>query len=236
MKSGGEKSGSLEKILERDRIKVATEGAYPPFNYYDESNQLIGYDIDIIKEIADRMDIELKLISVPWVDIFEELKNKEVDLIIAAITITPERAQEMLFTDSYFKTGQAIVIKQSNTDIQGPEDLADKKVGTQVGTTSTEEAIKYADNIKFITYNEGTSAISDLKKEIIDATVMDFEAANQIVKEDGELKIVGGLLSEEYYGIAMNRENIALMERINKILKEMEEDGTITKLEDKWFN
>ena len=226
--------GTLSKILKSQKIIVGTEGSYPPFNYYNEENELIGFDIDVIKEISKRMEIEIKLEAIPWIELFNKLKKNEVDLIIAAITITPERSQEMLFSDSYFKTGQVIIIKKSNTEINKPEDLSDKKVGTQVGTTSTEEALKYASNIKFITYDEAPHAIEDLKKDILDAAIIDFEVATEIVKNNDELKIIGDLLSEEYYGIAMDRENIELMQKINEILQEMQDDGTMDELKEKW--
>jgi ABC-type amino acid transport substrate-binding protein len=238
IKSGNQVSEntSFKKIIQKGKMIVGTEGAYPPFNYYNKENELISYDIDVMKEIAKRMDVKIEVKAIPWVNLFEELEKNKVDLIIAAITITPERSQKMLFSEAYFKTGQTILIKKSNTQINSPENLSDKKVGTQVGTTSTQEALKYASNIKFITYNKNEDAIKDLEDEILDAVILDYEVANQITKNNNELKTVGNLLSEEYYGIAMNRENIELMQKINEILEEMQEDGTIDELKKKWFN
>ncbi|MCK4997729.1 transporter substrate-binding domain-containing protein [Candidatus Pacearchaeota archaeon] len=222
--------------LKKENLKVGVGGEFPPFSYYDENNKLTGLDIELIKEIAKRMEMNVEFIAIPWVEIFDEVKDKNVDIIIDAITITPERSQEMLFSDSYFLTGQSLVIKENNIEINSAKDLENKKVGTQVGSTGMERVMGYAKNIQFITYDNAFDSIEPLKRGTIDAIVVDFEVANKWVKNDNKLKISGDLLSEEYYGIAMDRNNMELMEKINNILREMKNDGTLDKLKEKWIN
>lgn len=219
----------------KDKLLVGVGGEFPPFSYYDENNELVGFDIDLIKEIAKRMNMRIELRAIPWIEIFDEVKAGKVDVIIDAITITPERSQEMLFSDSYFLTGQALIIKKDNIEINSAEDLGNKKVGTQVGSTGIEGVIDYAKNIQFITYDNIFDSIEYLKKGTLDAVVIDFEIAKKITEDYDELKITGNLLSEEYYGMVMDRNNIELMEKINRILQEIKDDGTLDEFQKKWF-
>ncbi|MCK4997726.1 amino acid ABC transporter substrate-binding protein [Candidatus Pacearchaeota archaeon] len=227
---------SFVKIKDKEIIKIGTGGEAPPHSYYNEDDELTGYDIELIKEIMKRLDIGIEFIIIPWTEIFNDMKAGKVDVIIDGITITPERSQEMLFSDSYFLTGQALIVKKENTDIISAEDLDDKKVGTQIGTTSAKEAMKYASNIKFITYEGTLTAIEDLRKNTIDAAITDFGVANKIIKENDDLKIIGDLLSKEHYGIVTQKNNIALIDEINEVLQEIKDDGTLDKLETKWFS
>jgi len=224
---------SLKNVLESGTLVIGTDATYPPMEYLDENNEIIGFDIDFIKEISSSLNVNPEVKSIEWDNIFNDVKSGEVDVIISSITITTERSEEMLFSDPYFNGGQVIVTLESQEIIFGQEDLREKKVGVQIDTTSQNEAEKYTSLVEV--YPDYEQATKDLLSRKIDAIIIDYVAGNEIVKLDNGLKIVGDPLTQEFYGIATKETNYALIEEINSIIRQMKRDGRIDELKDKWF-
>ncbi len=227
---------SLIDVQASGKLVVGAIPDYPPMEYIDESGEFVGYDLDVTREIAAQMGVATEFKQIPWGELFDAVKSGEVDIIISAITITPERQEEMLFSVPYFDAGQVITVRVENDDIKGPEDLNGTKVGVSAGTTCEQAVLEYADRESVIGYPGYEEIIEDLKAGEIDALVTDLIGSSGYVKENpDDLKMVGEPFTQEYYGIATNLDNVALMDEINKILRNMKTTGKLKDLKSTWL-
>jgi polar amino acid transport system substrate-binding protein len=217
------------------KIRVATDATWPPFEYVDEETmEIVGFDIDLFTAIAEAADLDVEFLNVAFDPLLAGIAQCQYDAAISSITITPERAQEMLFSDPYFEAGQLITVRIDNTDITGKEDLAGKVAGAQIGTTGSFE-IEAIEGATLKTYDEIGLAFQDLMNGQIDAIVADSPLTLGYVNANPDkLKTVGDLLTSESYGIAVCKDNPELLEKINQGLAKVKADGTIDELIDKW--
>jgi len=239
--NGEDTDPSLSNVLDAGVIKVGSDVPYPPMEYFDEEGNIIGFDVDVIAEIAQRLGVTATVIDYDWGDIFDAVISGEVDVIISSITITLDREEEygIMFSNPYFQCGQVIIVNESS-NVSGPENLSGLVVGAQVNTTSEQEALKYTNSLLVITYKnyteyEDRGIIYDLKNGTLDAIIVDYVVALNIVQDDPLLKIVGDHLTEEFFGIATKEGNVALINAIGDAIKEMQQDGTLDTIEDKWI-
>lgn len=234
--SGNGVSGpTITRIKESGKLVVATDATYPPMEYVNENKEIVGYDIDVAKEIADSLDVELEIKNVAWDNIFDTLRAGEVDLIISSVTIKPERAKTMRFSNPYFNAGQIIIVSQGNTDIASEESLDGKKIGVQEKTTSEEEALKLTSSDKVISYADYTITPEDLLGEKLDAIIIDYPAGKSLVKDNPGLKIVGEPFTDEFYGVASHLDNIDLSNFVNSVISKLKRSNYLSELEDTWL-
>ena len=226
---------SLLNVKERGKLIVGADSHFPPFRSMDGSGNLVGYDVDISKRIASELGVELEIKTIPWTELFDQVKKGNVDLAISAITITEERTKEMLFSVPYFYDGQVILVKKENEDIKRPEDLKDKRIGVQKGTTFEKTALEYSNDDLVIKYEEYGQLINDLKEEKLDALVIDLAGGLKFVELNPELKKVGNVFTQEYYGIATKKGNNALVNEVNRVIRELKRTGKLKEMSDKWI-
>jgi len=241
LENGEATDDSLSNLLEKGTLTVGSDIPYPPMEYFDEFGEAVGLDIDVVTEIAESLGVSLEIIDYDWKDIFDVLQLEEVDIIISSITILPEREEEynILFSNPYFVSGQVIVINASNDNITVPENLSGLKVGAQINTTSIEEALKYTDEALVFGYDnyeeyEDKGIVYDLKNGTLDAIIVDYPVAINIVQSNPSLKIAGDQITEELFGIATKQGNNALIDEINEILRQMQMDDTLDDIVKKW--
>ncbi len=229
------------KLVEEGYLTVGSDIAYPPFEYTDEkTGKYTGFDIDLMTEIAKRMGLKVKFINTAWDGIIPGLLAHKYDVICSAMTITEERAKQVDFSDPYFEARQVIITRADDTSINDVEDLAGKVVAVQQGTTGDFAAQRLVDEgIQFeIKRFEGTpEALMAVQKGDADAAIIDNFVAYIAAKENPTIYRVveSDKFAPEYYGIAVNKDNPALLEKINEILKQIKEDGTYDKIYNKWF-
>lgn len=224
----------LKKIHDRGTITIGTEATYPPMESIDETGEFIGIDIDIAREIAADLGVEANFQNIGWEELFDAVKEGKVDMIISAITITPERAQTLAFSDPYFNAGQVIVTKKDMVNlIKGAEDLKDRGVGAQIETTSETEAKKYTDSV--VTFENYNLALGDLLEGKVEAIVIDYPAALGMVAENEGLAIVGEPFTQEFYGTAVQIGQDELLGRINATIRRLKQTGELKKLEERWL-
>lgn len=231
---------SLSNIKKRGVLVVGSNMPYGVMEFFDQNHQPVGVDVDIAKEIASRLGLTLKFENYDWDALLLKVKKGELDLAISSISITPKRQKEMLFSDPYFQGGQVILTLKGDKNINGINDLAGKKIAVQKDTTGYSEAAKYTEEDfiyaypNFDTYSDGSSIIIDLKAKKFDAIIVDYTQALNLIKNDPELQIVGIPFTKENYGIVTKIENILLMKKINSILGDMDSDGTLQAIKNKW--
>lgn len=227
-------SGSAGKIL-----KIGVDDSYPPMEYKDESGNTVGFDIDLGKEIAKRLDMKIEYVSTAWDGIFTALEAEKFDTIISSLSITDERKKNISFTRAYIANAQVIVVSPSNTSIKSEKDLKGKIVGVQINTTAEEACKKFMKDTPFKelkTYDQIIQPFSDLKTGRLDAVVADEVVARDYVSKDkANYMVAGGRLTNEPIGIGFKKTNTALRDKVDKVLEEMGKDGTLKSISMKWF-
>lgn len=226
----------LRKIKERGELIVGTDATYPPMENMDEEGNIFGMDMDIAKEVAFDLEIEAEFRNVIWEEIFDTVREGEVDMIISAITITSERAKIMDFSDPYFNAGQVIVIRVDKKEIiKGVEDLQGRVLGTQIETTSEVAAKELTDPSLVKSYENSLLTGEGLLRGEIDAVILDYPAAVGMVAENKDFQIVGVPFTQEFYGIATQKGQKMLLSQINKTIRRLKTEGVLKALEEKWL-
>jgi polar amino acid transport system substrate-binding protein len=216
------------------KIRVATDATWPPFEYVDtDTNQIVGFDIDLFTAIAERAGIEFEFINVEWDPLLAGVAQGTYDAAISSITIREDRLADMSFSDPYFVARQIIVTK-TDSAITGISDLVGKTVGVQTGTTGDIEASAVA-GVNVTGYDEIGMAFVALLSNQIDAVVCDTPVASGYVSKYSNLKTVAEFPTIEEYGIAFPKGSDELMQKINTALAEAIADGVIDSLVQKWL-
>ncbi len=218
------------------KVRVATDATWPPFEYVNEQTKAIeGFDIDLLKAIAEKEGLEIEFINVGFDPLLAGIAQCQYDAAISSITITEERKQEMLFSDPYFEAGQIVTVRKDNTDIKSKDNLAGKVAGAQIGTTGAMEVQKIT-GATLRTYDDIGLAYQDLMNGQIDAVVADNPLAlGYVGKNPDKLKTAGAVFTEENYGIAVCETNPELLAKINRGLKAVKDAGLIEQLSQKWL-
>ncbi len=230
--------GAPEADERPDSIVVATDATWPPMQFLNEDREIVGFDIDLMTAIAEAAGFEVEFRNTAWDGIFAGLATGEYDAVISSVTITEERRQNMDFSEPYINAGQVLIVPVDSEGVETLEDMGGMTVGAQIGTTGA-FAIEDVDGVESATYDEVGLAIEDLAAGRIDGVVADTPvAANYALQNETyaeALKIVGEPFTDEYYGIAVPQGRDALLEMINEGLAQVEADGTIDELTEKWL-
>jgi polar amino acid transport system substrate-binding protein len=220
-------------------VRIGTEGAYPPFNFFDSDKQLQGFDIDIAKALCDEMKVECTFVAQDWDGIIPALTAGKYDAIIASMSITDERKQVIDFTDKYY-TNSLTFVAPKDTDITdvSPAGMKGKALGAQSSTVSANylEA-NYGDaDIKL--YPTQDDAYLDLASGRLDAVLADVGPSNLWLKSDdgGCCAFVGeAVVKDDVIGIGVRKEDQDLKEMFNKALAAIIANGTYKTINEKYF-
>ena len=218
-----------------NKIRVATDATWPPFEYINEqTKQVEGFDIDIMNAIADKENLDIEFVNVGFDPLLAGVAQGTYDAAISSITITEDRAKDMLFSDPYFEAGQIVIVRNDNTSITGKDTLAGI-VGAQLGTTGSFEVEKIA-AATLKTYDDIGLAFQDLMNGQINAVVCDNPVAlGHVGKNPDKLKAAGGIFTNENYGIAVAKGKTDLLAKINAGIKAIKSEGLIEQYTEKWL-
>ena len=214
--------------------RVATEPTFPPFEMQNKG-QLEGFDIDLMKAIGEEAKVKIEFVSLPFDGIIPALQAGTIEAAISGITITPERAQALDLSRPYFKAGLALAVVEGNTTIKGFDDLKGKRIAVQIGTTGAKEAAKVP-GAKISSFDSTAFALQELLNGKVDAVVNDGPVTLYAIKKAGlqGIKIVGELLTEEYYGIALPK-NSPNLKIVNSALENLLANGKYQAIYQKWL-
>jgi polar amino acid transport system substrate-binding protein len=215
-------------------LTVGSDIPYPPFEQ-GKSGDYTGFDIELMEAIGEKIGRAPEFQDTSFETIFRDVAQGKFEAVISAATITEEREKEVAFSDPYYLSEQAILVKEGS-DIGGLEDLSGKTVAAQQGTTGLELGKEKADAGELRPYPEGPDAINALKAGTVEAVIIDQPVAQNAVEEEGGVEISESVPTEESYGIALSKDNTALLTDINKGLGEVISDGTYKTIYEKWFH
>jgi polar amino acid transport system substrate-binding protein len=217
-------------------IKVATEGAYPPFNAKDASGELVGFDVEIARALCDEMKAKCEIVAQDWDGIIPGLVAKKYDAIVASMSITDERKAMVDFTDRYYSNYLRIVAKK-DSGVTSADDLKGKTVGAQratVAATWAEDKLGRGSTVKL--YDTQTAAYSDLEAGRLDALLSDVYPAYDWLKDKPDFQFVGENIDiNDVIGIAVRKGDDKLREALNSALKTIRENGVYAKINEKYF-
>ncbi|MBV7276293.1 amino acid ABC transporter substrate-binding protein [Clostridiaceae bacterium UIB06] len=230
------KENSLDRVKKSGKIVVGVDDTYPPMEFKDKENKLVGYDVDMVNEIAKKLGVNVEFVPTAWDGIFMALQSKKFDLIQSSVSITDERKKSMIFTQPYIYGGNAIFVKSDNTTINSQDDFKDKIIGCQIGTTAQDVLSKMSGMKEVKKYNGMTEAFLDLKNGRIDAVVSDPQVGDYyIASQKDKFKKIKSLLNQEPIGVAFRKDDTDLRDGYQKAMDELKKDGTLSKLSQKWF-
>lgn len=230
---------SWEEIKERGYFIVGLDDAFPPMGFRDENNQIVGFDIDLAKEAARRLGVEVKFQPIVWETKVEELNGRNIDVIWNGFTITEERKKQVLFTKPYIEDHQIIVVR-ADSDIKSKEDLIGKKIGIQAASSAIDAVEKdeifekIKDNI--LEFESNDLALRDLKGGGVDAVVVDEVVGRYYIsKHAQDYKVLEDNFGTEAFGVGLRKEDKAFLAELERVLDEMKADGTAAEISKKWF-
>ncbi len=225
---------TMARIEKDDKVIWGTNAEFAPFEMRD-GEDVIGIDAEIAKKIAEKLGVELVVEDMKFDPLPAALKSGKIDFIAAGYSKDPDREREMTFSKSYFKAVQAIIVEESNDEIQGVKDLEGKKIGVQNGTTGDIISTEDIEGAYVHRYNNGLEAVLDLQNGNLDAVVIDVLPAQMLVAENDGVKILDERAGdEESYVIAVRKGDEELIEVINEVLDEMLQSGEIDELVNKY--
>lgn len=234
-------SNSAQKE-ESKKIVVGLDDSFPPMGFKDEKNEIVGFDIDLAKEVAKRLGREVEFKAIDWNSKEAELKSGRVDILWNGLDITDKRKENMLFSEPYMDNRQIVfVAKNGKVAVAGEADLAGKIIGTQSGGT-TEEYFENKPELKASMkevkyYPDYINAFMDLENGRLDAVVGDeIIGRYYISKHPDEIQAIDTVIGTvSQFGIAFRKDDQKLRDEVQKVFDEMKADGTVAKISEKWF-
>lgn len=217
-------------------LRIGTEASYAPFESIGADNKITGFDIDLANALCKEIKATCQFHNQSFNSLVSDLKFRRIDAAMAAMDVTPDRAKQILFTDTYYLNSALFVAKKR--EFSAITALNNKRIGVQNGTTHQ----KYLIDHKFIAvpYDSYQNAIIDLKNGRVDAVFGDTAVINQSLKHEISLEPVGYKIQDKNYfstgvAIGLRPDNTSLQQELNLALSKIKNDGEYQKIYDKWF-
>ena len=229
---------SKSMTLEKGKLIMATNAAFPPYEMTDDNGNFIGIDVEIAQAIAQKLKLELQIDNMEFTAALEAAQKGKADMVMAGVTVNEDRLAVMDFSDSY-ATGIQVVIVKEGSDVT-MDNLGEKMIGTQMGTTGYIYASDTVENGGYgedhvIAYDNGITAVQALMNDQIDAVIIDNAPAQAFVEANPGLTLLDGEWALENYAIGFAKGNTELVEAVNEALAELTADGTVQAIVDKYI-
>lgn len=224
----------LAKIKEEGKIILGTSADYPPYEFHkiiDGEDQIVGFDIEIAKEIASDLGVELEIVDMKFDGLLAALASDDIDFVVAGMVKDEERAKAADFSIPYYSGQQKLLVRKADADkLQGPEDFKGLKVGVQKSTTQEDIANEQFTESEIIGLSKITDLILELNNEKIDGIILAEPVANAYASHNEGLYVPEIILGQEDgVSVAVNKGQTGLIEEINKTLDRLIKDGSIDK-------
>lgn len=234
--SSDSETDKLTQIKEDGVIKVATSPDYAPFGFHTEidgKDQIVGADIDLMEAIADKMNVKVEWMDMSFNNVLAATKQGKADVAISAISVTDEREKSFDFTDNYYTSPQAVVIRKADADkFTGTDSFEGKQVGAQKGTIQENVVKEQLTGSTLVSIEKLPNIFVELKNGSLDGLVTEKTVAQSYVDQNDDLMIADITLEsmkEDSFSIAVPKGNEKLVAQLNKYIKELQDDGSIDK-------
>lgn len=233
---GGGDAASFD-LVEDGTLTVCSDIPYPPFEDHDDTAEsgYSGFDIELVEAFAEGLDLDIAIRAASFEGLQSglSLNAGQCDMVASAMTITPDREENIAFSDPYYESLQSLLV-ESGSDITGIEDLEGKKVAVQQGTTGAAYAEENATGAEIVSFPDDGAIGQAVNAGQVDAVLQD-QPVNLNYTEDGSWTIIEEFATDENYGFGFKKDNTALVDAINEQLAAVQEDGTYDELYDKYF-
>jgi len=214
-------------------LTVGSDIPYPPFEQGKAPNYT-GFDVELVEAMAAKIDRTARFQDTSFDTIFRDLAQGKFEMVASATTITPEREENVDFTNPYYLSEQALLVKEGS-DLKSVEELAGTTVGVQQGTTGQEFSEEETGAADVRAYPEGPDAVNALVAGTVDAVVIDLPVAEDAVAKQGGVEIATSIPTDEQYGFVVAEGEEGLLEELNEALEEIKDDGTYAEIYERWF-
>lgn len=231
---GAKKDSGKSSSDKTETLVMGTNATFPPYEYVDDNNKIVGIDAEIAQAIADKLGMKLEIKDMEFDSLIPAVKSDSIDVVLAGMTVTDERKQSVDFSDSY-STGVQVIIVKEGSDIKSADDLKGKKIGVQSGTTGDSYCTTDFGQENVKQFSNGSLAVAALANGQVDCVVIDNEPAKNYVAANTGLKILDTEYVTEEYAIAVSKDNPDLLKKINTALKELKEAGKIDEIVGKYI-
>lgn len=230
-----EAKDSMTRVKDAGEISFAMSGGYPPFNFYNDNNELVGFDVDVAREVATRLGVSFKPVTTEWSGIIEGLRSGAYDGILGSMAVTEKRLEVVNFSTPYYYSGAQVVVKK-DAPFATPDALKGKTIGVVTGTTFADDAKKLgAGNVML--YKDDTHTLTELNNGVVDGVITDrVVGVNAMNSGKFDIALLGMPLRGEDIAVAFRKGDDTLLIEVNKVLDAMHQDGTLSKLSQKWLN
>lgn len=237
-----DKDISWEYIKNKGILILGLDDSFPPMGFRDDEDNIVGFDVDLVKAVAERLGVELVLQPIEWTAKEQELQTKNIDCIWNGFSVTEERLAQLTMSIPYMENSISMIVVD-DSDIYSKEDMAGKRLAVQ-GGSSAEEALNSDENKDFReslgdvngSFKDYVTALMDLETGNSDAVLMDSVVAIYMINEAGKnFRVLDDNLVAEEYAIGFRKGEEALANAINEALRELKADGTVEKIANEWF-
>ena len=232
---GGDKKAPISQAPKV--LKVGTEPTFAPFEFQKEgSKEFDGFDMDLIRAIGKQLNMKVEILNMGFDALIPAINAGNIDVAIAGMSITPDRQKAVDMSDPYYVSGLVVVVGKDNAAVKSVNDLNNKGIAVQIGTTGAERAAKVP-GAKVKNFNTNAEVFLELKNKGVEAVIIDKPVAEYFLATGGGkdyAKIVGDTMEAESYGISLKK-NSPLTKEINKALLDLKKNGEYDKLYTKWF-
>jgi ABC-type amino acid transport substrate-binding protein len=230
---GAAPSAQKFDTISEGKLTVGSDIPYAPFEF-GQAPDYKGFDVDLVREIAKRLELDVEFVKTPFDTIFRNLAQGKFDMVASSTTITEERKRTVDFSDPYFAADQSLMVRKGS-GITTVEDLKGEVIGAQLGTTGADFAKEEIDAESVRTYDLVDDAFKALQTEQIAAVINDCPISKYAERSKPDLRVVRAIETGENYGLAFAKDSDTLREAVSGALDEIKRDGTYDKIFSKWF-
>lgn len=228
-----------ERVQETRVLRVGMDASFPPFEAIAADGSLVGFDVDLAREISQRLGVEPRFIAnLPYDGLYDALTVGRVDVVISALVINSARTADFAYSSPYFDAGHVLVVREREQTIRSVGDLSNHSLAVVLGTPGDRDARERARrsrDLVVVQYRTPARALDALRTGETDGALVDHVSALQAIGAGSPLAIVGEPVVEVPYAVAMRDDSQRLLGAINSALKEMKDDGTLDKLVSEWL-
>lgn len=224
-----------DKVKQEGVLNIGTEGTYAPFSFHDASGKLTGYDVEVAEEVAKRLGVKANFMETQWDAMFAGLDAKRFDMIANQVGIQADRQEKYDFSEPYTKTNAVLIVRKDEKEIQKFEDIKGKKASQTLTSNFGKMAQSYgAEIVKVDGFNQAVDLVTTNR---VDGTFNDKLSALDYLKQkpNAPIKLIDEEKEASKSAFLFRKKSDELVEEVNKALNEMNEDGTLKKISEKWF-
>lgn len=227
--------GANAKTLREGTLKVATEGTFSPFSYYNDKNELVGYDVDVARAVAEKLGLKIEFLTAPWDAMLAAFDAGKADAVFNQVSITDERKKKYEYSVPYTVVYGAIIVHKDNNDIKSFEDLKGKKNADSATSNWAQVAKKYG--AQNVTVDSFAKSMELLIARRVDTVVRDNTVFYDFLKQrpDAPIKIAAKLKDVDYSATIVQKGNKELADQISKALNELKAEGKLKEISLKYF-